>query len=112
MSSLTPEQLSQYHKEGYIAPLNIFSAEDEYVTVIRLDKIKNKIYEININTNPDFRGYGLSGDALSEVVNENSDKIIRAFIHKTNLKSISLFKKIDFKWTRDNTKFKVFEYKK
>lgn len=92
--------------------LYIFSAEDEYVTVIRLDKIKNKIYEININTNPDFRGYGLSGDALSEVVNENSDKIIRAFIHKTNLKSISLFKKIDFKWTRDNTKFKVFEYKK
>ena len=38
MSSLTPEQLSQYQKEGYIAPLNIFSAEE--VKVVR-DEIEH-----------------------------------------------------------------------
>ena len=38
MSSLTPEQLSQYQKEGYIAPLNIFSAEE--VKIVR-DEIEH-----------------------------------------------------------------------
>jgi len=92
--------------------LYIFTAENEYVSVIRLDQINGKVYEININTNPEFRGFGLSGDALMHVINENSDKVIKAFIHKSNSKSINLFKKLEFKMINDKPKFKVYEYKK
>ena len=38
MSSLTPEQLSQYQHDGYISPIDIFSAEE--VKIVR-DEIES-----------------------------------------------------------------------
>ena len=48
MSSLTPEQLSQYQQDGYISPIDIFSAEEVKIVRDEIESIEQRIqYEHN-----------------------------------------------------------------
>ena len=40
MSSLTSKQLSQYHEDGYAAPIDIFSAEEVKVVRDEIERIE------------------------------------------------------------------------
>ena len=66
---------------------------------VRYDKIKEKLFEVSININPNFRKIGLSKQILklSEKEIKAKDVLIKAFVLKENLASIKLFKSCKYK---------------
>ncbi len=66
---------------------------------VRYDKIDEKLFEVSINLNPNFRKIGLSKKILK--LSEKKIKVkgvfIKAFVLKENLASIKLFKSCNYK---------------
>lgn len=66
---------------------------------VRYDKINEKLFEVSINLNPNFRKIGLSKKILnlSEKKIKARGVLIKAFVLKENLASIKLFKSCNYK---------------
>lgn len=66
---------------------------------VRYDKINEKLFEVSININPNFRKIGLSKKILklSEKKFKEKGVLIKAFVLKENLASIKLFKSCNYK---------------
>ena len=68
---------------------------------IRFDRQKNKEAEVSISILKDFWGKGFAteslGLAIEEAKKENKISLLTAVIHKENLDSQKVFKKLDFK---------------
>lgn len=66
---------------------------------VRYDKIDEKLFEVSINLNPNFRKIGLSKKILklSEKKIKAKGMLIKAFVLKENLASIKLFKSCNYK---------------
>lgn len=76
---------------------------DTPVGMIRFDLKTNKSFEISILVEPNFQGKGIAKAAIIAAINEIrvefTEMTILASIHKKNLPSIELFKRLDFEQT-------------
>lgn len=68
---------------------------------VRADPIKDGVFEISIIVDSNYRGRGIAEQAINLVLQRLKERYpnseIRAEVHKDNLTSIYLFKKLKFK---------------
>ena len=68
---------------------------------VRADLVTNGVFEISIIVDSNYRGRGIAEEAINLLLQQLKEKYpnseIRAEVHKDNLTSINLFKKLGFK---------------
>lgn len=80
---------------------------------VRADLVADSVFEISVIVDSNYRGRGIAEEAINLLLKQLKEKYpnseIRADVHKDNLKSINLFKKIGFKEFGQAGNFRLFK---
>lgn len=91
----------------YIAEIDSFS-----IGVVRFDKIKKSLYEVNIDINPKSRGknFGMKVTALGilELEKDKNAKAIFSTVKKVNIPSLKLFERLGFRMTETDESYNYY----
>ncbi len=110
----------QNHKKWFIERLNsnksiiyVCKIEDVKIGIVRFENIEINIFEVSVILSPDYRKHRISQKLLFGAINEfykkNKEVKLLAKIHKDNISSLKIFKKLGFTITENDKLIKDFD---